>query len=139
MDITLCDASDPEPNTTGFKLRQRREELALSARNLAKLSGVSRAQILKAERCEMYLNRNQYIKLCVTLQIDPESIIDNEYNFFYGGYGQVIEFLVNKMGTQALLDSLHVHSATLLNWMSGRWMPQFKQRRALIKLYNELL
>lgn len=140
MNISLYEPPiDFAPDTTGFKLRKCREELGLSGEQLSKLSGISKSQILKAERSEFYLNREHYIKVCTALHIDPESIIDDEYKFFYEGYERAIEFLISKMGIQAIMDFLRIHRTTLLNWSSGRWLPQFEQRRALIKLYNELL
>ena len=106
---------------------------------MADLTGISKKTILCAEMSRRYLHRNWLEKICVVLGICPESIMDNEYRFFYEGYGQAIEFLISKLGTQGLVDALQLkESLALPRWIEGRTLPRFEKRRALVKLFNEL-
>lgn len=125
-------------NTTGYKIRQKREQLGLSAQQLADLSGVSKSNILASERTEKYLNLQQFKKVCQALNINPKDIIDNEYKFFFNGYKEPINFLIQNIELNNLLTYLGIKKQTFLNWLLERQIPNFKTKRKLIKKYNEI-
>ena len=131
--------NEPEPGTTGYALRKRRDELKITSRQMSALTGISRPVLLKAELSLLYLNEKQLSQACAVLKIAPHSIIDSEYKFFYQGYGQAIEFLVSKIGINGLLSAMKIKRPALMNWKNGHTLPHFKKRRALISLYNKTI
>lgn len=139
MNIRLNHTKKLIPNSTGFKLRERRKELGLSSIELEKLSKVSKGQILKAEKSYTCLNKIQYEKLCRALKIDPKSIIDNAYILYYTGYEQAVELLIEKLGVYYLLNIFDIQYETLINWKTGKWTPQFKNRQLIVHLYNKFI
>lgn len=125
-------------NTTGYKIRKRRKELDISAQQLSNLSGVSKSNILASERTEKYLNPQQFKKVCQILNINSNDIIDNEYKFFFKGYKEPLDLLIQNIGLNELISYLNVKKQTLLNWQLEKQVPNFKTKRKLIKKYNEI-
>jgi len=79
VSITLYEPVEIDPTTTGFKIRQRRNELGWSANQLASKVSCSKCPILKAENGQSLLSFNNYNEVCGVLGLDPRAIADKHY------------------------------------------------------------
>ena len=101
------------------------------------LTGIS--TITRAELSQTYLDKPSLEKVCDVLGVAPEVIIDDEYRFFYHGYKPAIDYLLTKLTQNEILARLGITDWTIIKkWRTGQAMPNFKNRRALVKLYNTL-
>ncbi len=112
----------------------------MSAKKLSDLSGVSKGNILKAERCEMYLNKDQFKKVCNVLNVSEKEILDLEYKFFYDGYDKYLLQLIDLFGIDKTCVLLHVNKATLNTWIYKGVIPSIKYRNIIVDaLVNYIL
>ncbi len=120
--------------STGHKIRELRNSLNISAQKLSDLSGVSKGNILKAERCEMHLNQEHFIKICDALCTTENELIDIEHKVFYDGYDKYIDKIVNVIGTKETCNYLNIDKYTLNKWRYNGVNPSFKHRKSIIDL-----
>ena len=66
------------PRMDGERLRELREELFLSHRELAKAAGVSPTTVLSLERNEVEPQRRTIRKLAKALGVDPHELVKSE-------------------------------------------------------------
>ena len=66
------------PRMDGERLRELREELFLSHRELAKAAGVSPTTVLSLERNEVEPQRRTIRKLASALGVDPHELVKSE-------------------------------------------------------------
>jgi len=129
--------NQPILDSTGYMLRERRKSLGISSRQLAKRLGVEKSCILRAELSKTILDMPMLERICTELDIDPFSVIDDDYRFIHEGYKNAIAFLVDKLGIKCLLAEFDLKDAlTFKRWQDGKTMPTVEQKRKLLNLYN---
>jgi transcriptional regulator with XRE-family HTH domain len=126
-----------EYETTGYKLYTRRKELNLTSRQLSNITGIPRSSITSSERTNRYLPYGRFVVICKALNLDPIIVMDNEYKFFYEGYGYPINQLINEVGMVQIEAELGVKRRAILSWKYRKTLPLFQYRRKLIHMYNK--